>query len=232
MGHTVADLLPMLGLRISAGPIQLSGITDDDLTQLAAIAKGGIHDPAVMPFAVPWTDVADDDFNQRFAQYHWQTRASFSTEAWELNLAVRFEGALVGVQGFSTKDFLVTQSGETGSWLGRPHQGKGIGTLMRQTMCAFLFDHLGAVEITSGAFTDNPASMAVSRKVGYQPSGIRRLQRRPGELALNQTLVLHPGTFRRGPHPLHVEGLAAFRHSIGLAPTQTATHADPPEEHS
>ena len=39
---------------------------------------------------------------------------------------------------------------------------------MRQMICAFLFDHLDFEEITSGAFTDNPASLAVSRKVGYR----------------------------------------------------------------
>lgn len=27
---------------------------------------------------------------------------------------------------------------------------------MRQTLCAFVFDHLDAEEVTSGAFEDNP----------------------------------------------------------------------------
>lgn len=47
---------------------------------------------------------------------------------------------------------------------------------MRQVMCAFLFDHLA---ITSSAFTDNPASLAVSRKVGYRPNGDFRASVRP-----------------------------------------------------
>ena len=51
---------------------------------------------------------------------------------------------------------------------------------MRQTLCAFLFDHLDAEEITSAAFLDNPASLAVSRKVGYLPNGDFRERRRPG----------------------------------------------------
>jgi RimJ/RimL family protein N-acetyltransferase len=37
---------------------------------------------------------------------------------------------------------------------------------MRQAICAFICDELEAGEITSGAFTDNPASLGVSRKVG------------------------------------------------------------------
>jgi RimJ/RimL family protein N-acetyltransferase len=135
-----------------------------------------------------------------------------------MNLAVRHEGTLVGVQGLETRDYLVTRTGETGSWLGQQFHGRGIGTAMRQTICAFIFDHLHAQEITSGAFLDNPSSLAVSRKVGYRENGVRRLKRREGELALNQMLVLRPEDLVRGEHELVVEGLEAFRASIGLQP--------------
>lgn len=57
-------------------------------------------------------------------------------------------------------------------------------------MCALLFDHLDAQEITSAAFLDNPASLAVSRKVGYVENGTFRVQRRPGELAWSRKLLL------------------------------------------
>jgi hypothetical protein len=86
---------------------------------------------------------------------------------------------------------------------------------MRQAMCAFLFDCLEAQEITSGAFVDNPASLAVSRKVGYRPNGLRRMVRRPGEWQPNQALVLTPETFVRGA-PITVEGLQPVRGLIGL----------------
>ena len=72
-----------------------------------------------------------------------------------------------------------------------------------------MFDHLDAEEVTSGAFLDNPASLAVSRKVGYRDNGVRRLQRRPGELADNLQLVLTPDDFVRGAvMPLVVDGSA------------------------
>ena len=58
--------------------------------------------------------------------------------------------------------------------------------------------------------------LAVSRKVGYRPNGVRRLKRRAGELALNQGLVLTPGDFVRGEHPVEVGGLAAVRAFVGL----------------
>jgi RimJ/RimL family protein N-acetyltransferase len=215
---TAADLLPLLGLRITAGPIELRGITDDDLVLLADLAGQGIHDPAAMPFFFPWTDVPANELPRNFAQYHWRARAEFSVKAWAMNLGVWHQGELVGVQGFETSNYLVTRTGETGSWLGQRFQGQGIGTAMRQTICAFVLDHLDALEITSGAFLDNPSSLAVSRKVGYRENGVRRLQRRDGELALNQMLVLRPEDLVRGEHELVVEGLGAFRASIGLEP--------------
>jgi RimJ/RimL family protein N-acetyltransferase len=215
---TIADALPMLGLRVTAGPLELRGITDDDLVTLGVLAGRGVHAPERMPFTYPWTDADPAELPLRFAQYHWRTRADFGPDAWMLNLGVWRQGALVGVQGLDTSKYLVTRTGETGSWLGLEHQGRGIGTAMRQAMCAFVFDHLDAAEITSGAFTDNPASLAVSRKVGYRENGRTRRERRPGELATTVELVLTPGDFVRGEHPLEVSGVAAFRRSIGLDP--------------
>jgi RimJ/RimL family protein N-acetyltransferase len=217
---TVADLLPLLGLRITAGPLELRGITDDDLVGLAELAGQGIHPPEAMPFFFPWTDVPAEELPLNFAQYHWRTRAEFSVTAWAMNLGVWHEGTLVGVQGFETSNYLVTRTGETGSWLGQRFHGRGIGTSMRQAICAFVFDHLDAQEITSGAFLDNPSSLAVSKKVGYRANGVRRLKRREGELALNQMLVLRPEDFVRGEHELVVDGLDAFRQSVGLSPVE------------
>lgn len=212
----VADLLPALGLRITAGPLELRGLVDEDLVELCALATRGVHHPGEMPFYQPWTQVPADQLAGKVAQYHWRSRADFSPEKWDLNLGVWRDGVLLGTQGVATEHFLVTRTGETGSWLGLEHQGQGIGTAMRQAMCAFLFDHLDFEEITSGAFVDNPASRGVSRKVGYRENGVRRLKRREGELALNIGLVLRPEDFIRGEHPLEVEGVAAFRRSVGL----------------
>lgn len=212
---TIADIYPVLGLRITAGQLELRGISDSDIAALADLAGRGVHQPDLMPFSTPWTDAPAAELPLRFAKYHWGNRVSFSRERWSLDLVVRCEGVVVGTQGFMTGDYLVTRSGETGSWLGREHQGRGIGTRMRQAMCAFLFDCLEAQEITSGAFVDNPASLAVSRKVGYRPNGLRRMVRRRGEWQVNQALVLTPETFVRGPE-ITVEGLAPVRRLIGL----------------
>lgn len=216
MKQSLAELWPPFALQVVAGPLELRIATDDDILPLVELVRAGVHEPGAMPFAQPWTEVPPGQLGPNTAAYHWRTRAELSPERWTLDLAVRYQGRLAGVQGITTPDYLITRTGETGSWLGREFQGRGIGTLMRQAICALLFDHLDAYEISSAAFTDNPVSLAVSRKVGYVGNGLFREQRRPGELALNQKLLLTPQSFVRGPDPLQVKGIAEFRRFIGL----------------
>jgi RimJ/RimL family protein N-acetyltransferase len=211
---TAATALPMLGLRITAGPLELRGITDDLLGPLVDLALGGIHAPDAMPFTVPWT-LAAEELPRIFVQYYWGLRAKFSVTEWSVTLAAFWEGELAGVQGMETRDYLVTRTAETGSWVGRRFQGRGIGTAMRQVICAFAFDHLNAEYMMSGAFTDNPASLGVSKKVGYAENGWQRMARL-GKPATQQRLVLTAGRLVRYEHELAVTGLPEFRQSIGL----------------
>lgn len=211
----LADAFPPFGLRVEAGPLVLRPVTDEVLPGLIEVALAGVHAPELMPFEVPWTDAPAADLPANFAQFHWGTRAGWSPQRWDLEFAVEWDGRLVGCQGFATSGFLVTRSGETGSWLGRQFQGRGIGTAMRRAICAFAFDYLGAEQITSAAFTDNPASSAVSRKVGYRPNGVVRKDRRDGEWQDSQKWLLTPETFVRGA-PVAASGVGPFRRFIGL----------------
>ncbi len=214
--QSIEQIWPQFGLRIRCGPLELSAVRDDDIPVLVDLVERGIHPPDSMPFAVPWTDAPKAELARNTAVHYWQSRAANSKERWSLELAVRRDGRVVGIQAFAAENYLVTRTGETGSWLGLEHQGQGTGTLMRQTMCAFLFDHLDAEEITSAAFVDNSASGVVSRKVGYSLNGQTREKRRDGELAISQRLVLRRSDLVRSSDPLVVEGLPAFRSDIGL----------------
>lgn len=212
--RTLGEAFPVLGLRIAAGPIELSGMDDDTLVALANLAAEGIHPDDQMPFLQPWTRTPPEAFQQQFLQYHWGVRSRFSPDAWSLDFAVRYEGELVGSQGVTTNQFLATRTGETGSWLGLRHQGRGIGKAMRRALCAFLFDHLGFEEITSGAFVDNPASNHVSVAVGYRPNGAVRKPRDGAWVTCNE-YVLTPDALLRGPE-LTVTGAEPVRRLIGL----------------
>ena len=213
---SLEDIWPLFRLRIRSGPLELSAVRDDDIPALVDLAECGIHEPATMPFMFPWTDTPKEQLPRSMAAHYWQARAAQTPQRWSLELVVRREGVVVGVQAFRCDDYRVTRSGETGSWLGQEHQGKGTGTLMRQTVCAFLFDHLDAAEVTSAAFTDNPASFAVSRTVGYTDNGTTRHQRREGELAIARRLVLRPENFRRSTFPVEVDGLPELRAFLDL----------------
>ena len=73
---------PLFGLVLRSARLELRSPTDDDLPALLEVARAGIHDPATMPFAVAWTDLRGDAFDQGFLQFHWGTRASWKVEAW------------------------------------------------------------------------------------------------------------------------------------------------------
>lgn len=210
-----SDLWPPSGLVIRTGDLTLSAITDDDLPGLVDLVLAGIHPPDFMPFAVPWTRAPEADLPRAFAQYHWGNRASCTPDDLRVELAVRRDGELVGAQGFAAKDFPVTRTAETGSWLGRRFQGRGIGTRMRRAVCTLLLDHLGAGEVTSGAWSDNPSSLAVSRKVGYRETD-RERRSREGVLAEHVQLRLAPDDLVRD-EPVEVSGAEPLRRFLGVA---------------
>ena len=97
----------------------------------AALTARGIHDPAFMPFAFPWTDVPSPQLERNTMQFYWRTRAEMSPADWNLNFAVMVDGRVVGSTGMITHDFPNTRRFETGSWLGSEFQGRGIGKEMR-----------------------------------------------------------------------------------------------------
>jgi RimJ/RimL family protein N-acetyltransferase len=179
-----AEYWPIAGLRVLAPRLELRLPDEADLFALAALAEAGVHDPAVQPFSVAWTDVEPVARARSVLQYHWSCLGSWRPDKWELNLVVVVDGAVVGTQGLSATDFGLLREVGTGSWLGREHQGQGIGTAMRAAALALVFDGLGAEFAVSSAFTHNAASLGVSRKLGYLDDGTERQvsRGRPGEL--------------------------------------------------
>ena len=85
-------------------------------------------------------------------------------------------GEPIGMQDMEAEHFRAVRSVESGSWLGRAHQGRGLGREMRESMLHLAFEGLGAEEALSGAFEDNDASLATSRAIGYEENGEARGQ--------------------------------------------------------
>ncbi len=183
------DLWPAAGIRARAGDLELRWIDDDLLVDLARVAGRGIHDADRMPFATPWTRGTPDEVARSILAYQWDVRSQVGSARWVLELGVLVDGVPVGIQSASAKEWSVLRSAETGSWLGREHQGRGIGTRMRVLLLELLFDGLGAQEATSGAFADNPASAAVSRAVGYLDNGVLSYPREGAAVAHRNFLL-------------------------------------------
>ena len=162
---------PLFGLRLETPRLSLRYPTDDDLDALNAVAAQGIHDPAVMPFEIPWTDDPPDVRPRNSLQFWWALRANWKPTRWVLNLVVREGKTIVGVQDLLGAEFAVTRQVATGSWLGAAYQGRGVGKEMRAAVLHLAFASLGAERATSAAFEDNAASFKVSRALGYVENG-------------------------------------------------------------
>jgi RimJ/RimL family protein N-acetyltransferase len=171
---TSLDYWPLTGLRLRTGQLELRLPDADDLGALAALAEAGVHDPAEQPFKAAWTDAEPIERARSTMRYHWSCWGSWEPSDWTLNLVVVRDGVVVGTQEMAATNFAVLREVGTGSWLGREHQGQGIGTAMRAAVLALAFDGLGAEFAVSAAFARNPASIAVSRKLGYAENGTDR----------------------------------------------------------
>lgn len=211
----LAEIWPPYQLVITAGDLELKIISDDDAPEFVELVLDGVHDPDFMPFGIPWTAAPRDELPANFVRFLWARRSQTSVDEWTLPFAVRRNGELVGTQDIKGKQFMITRTATTGSWLGRRFHRQRIGTRMRQAVCAFAFDELGATEMTSGAFADNAPSLGVSRNVGYQLNGMERIVRN-GVAADHQLLRLTPETFNRGD-PITVRGAEAVRQFLKIA---------------
>jgi RimJ/RimL family protein N-acetyltransferase len=180
---SLASAWPPARIRVTTPRLELRLPTEGELLQLADVATGRIHDPATMPFVRPWTDAQPRDLVGSLLQWHWKCRADWSPEAWSLLLVAFMDGRPIGAQDARAVDYAATRSIASGSWISQSMQGMGLGTEMRQALLHLAFAGFDAIEATSGAYVDNPASIRVSAKCGYETVGERDVVRRRGELA-------------------------------------------------
>ncbi|HEX2297196.1 MAG TPA: GNAT family protein [Pseudonocardiaceae bacterium] len=210
------DPWPLWHLTLRTPRLVLRPDDDEGLGELAALALRGIHPAEQMPFAVAWTDQAPDELVRGTLQHHWAARAQLTPSDWRLNFLVRHEGRVIGSQELRAKDFAITRQVSTGSWLGMAYQRQGLGTEMRAAVLMFAFDHLEACTARSGAFTDNPASLRVSERLGYRRDGSDTHVRR-GQRATEIRMTLDAADLVRPEWTLEVAGLEGCRELLGAA---------------
>jgi RimJ/RimL family protein N-acetyltransferase len=211
------NLRALSGLRVTTPRLELRLPDDAELERLYEVAAAGIHPPEQMPFGFAWTDQLEHD---GFIAYHRHLRDSWTPESWKVDLGVWAEGVVVGVQGLGADRFAESRTVATGSWLGAPYQGRGVGTEMRAAVVELAFRELGAEAVTSGAFVANPASRRVSEKLGYRVVGHETMSPR-GTPEPHVLLRLERADWAGPPFPVEIEGIAPCLPLFGVAPTGT-----------
>ena len=172
------EIWPLMGLAVVTPMLTLRYVTDDLGVELALLAADGVHDPATMPFSTPWTDVPSPELERNTLRYYWRNRAETTVEHWDLNLAVIVDGTAVGMCSIEADDFPTRRSAETGSWVGRRYQHRGIGREVRHAALHLIFDGFDADQATTRAWHDNTASLAVSSSLPYTQTASFLQQRR------------------------------------------------------
>ena len=162
---------PLYDLRIVTPRIELRWPTEPEIFELIETSKGNIHPSGSMPFNVSWSTLETPEYERQFLQHHWQVRARWKPGKWSYNPFVFLDGEPIGSQGLDATEYAVTSAVHTGSWLRMDRQGQGIGKEMRAAILHLAFEGLGAVIAYSGAWDDNPASLGVSRALGYEENG-------------------------------------------------------------
>jgi RimJ/RimL family protein N-acetyltransferase len=170
---TLPELWPPAAVVVRTPRLELRWPGEDDLRALAEVASQGVHDEDTMPFNVPWTRGTPDEVARSVLQWNWRCRGDWTPAKWSWSGVVVVDGEVVGTQGVQASDFAVCRTVETGSWLGRRHQGRGIGKEMRAAVLHLAFAGLDATRAETGAYDHNHPSLGVTRALGYRPNGDR-----------------------------------------------------------
>ena len=207
---------PLFGLRVRTPRVELRYPDDDDVVALAELAGRGIHDPDVMPFEITWTDVPSPELEQNSLKHYWLQRATWMPDDWKLPLAVVVDGEVVGTQAVHATQFAKRRVADTGSWLGRAHQGRGIGKEMRAAILHLIFAGLDADLAESGAWHDNAPSLGVSRSLGYEKNGEDVKMRRDVADRQVRLRLTRASWEERRRSDIEIEGLDPCRSMFGL----------------
>jgi RimJ/RimL family protein N-acetyltransferase len=197
---------PLFDLRLTTPRLELRLPTDEDLLELARVARAGVMDDGQSFFAFPWHELPSPAFERQFLLHWWSLRGSWNPRNWNIGFAVVADGRPIGIQDLIARDFRVRRTVVTASWIGQRYQGQGYGTEMRAAVLALAFDGLGAEVAESGYFPGNSASARVSEKLGYTLNG-EDVWEVSGGRAVEQRLRVDRETWRRDLVPVTIQGL-------------------------
>ena len=136
----IASDWPLFRLRLATDRLELRPPTDDEIAELARVARRGIHGDDVMPFANGWTDYPER-VGRRFASTY-GPGAGWRIEPGRCRSPSSSTASRFGVEQMKGEAFPKLRTVGTGSWLARAHQRRGIGSEMRAAVLDFTFTAL------------------------------------------------------------------------------------------
>lgn len=200
---------PLWDIRIRTPRLELRPVREAEMADLSELIDGGIHDPATMPFLIPFTDAPNPQRAHDSYRFWMGCWAGWSVESWRLVLAAYSDGRCVGSQDLQATDFPTLRTVTTGSWLGLPHQGHGLGREMRAAVLQLAFEGLGAQRAATEAFEDNVASQRVTESLGYHRNGSEVVRRRDGSATVLRYVLERADWEPRRRDDIALDGLSA-----------------------
>lgn len=169
----------MFDLRLTTSHLELRHLIEADLGALAAILPDDAEqDPSLTSY--PGLDPVRTR-GVKVHQDYWRARGNWRAESWALSFAVYRDGELIGYQGLEGDDFPTLRTVDSSSFLIPGVRGQGLGKQMRAAVLALAFESLDARFAVTSAWSDNYASLGVSRALGYVENGFAAHRR--GEVA-------------------------------------------------
>jgi RimJ/RimL family protein N-acetyltransferase len=91
-----------------------------------------------------------------------------------INFALAVNDEVVGCVGLEARQDVYRKTALIGYWLSEQYWGKGIMSEAVKLVTDYAFANLDFIRLQAGVISNNPASMHVLEKAGYQKEGIFR----------------------------------------------------------
>jgi RimJ/RimL family protein N-acetyltransferase len=213
----VALPYPPLQVEVRTPKLALLAATDERLEQLLPLVRAGVADREPWPFDDPMSLYDDNPSRERrWLRAIWAARARIDSAFWRLCFVVESDGEFVGMQDLIGLDFATYGTVTTFSWLAPDARGRGLGTEMRQAILHLAFDGFEAKEASSEAFTDNHASNAVSRSLGYAENGMTWATRKEQAAELYRWRLTREAWLSRQRDDIELVGVPDCREVFGI----------------
>jgi RimJ/RimL family protein N-acetyltransferase len=173
------DVWPVMGLCATAAEVVLRPVVEAEFVELATLLPDDYElDPTIdSAGALPRP--------LHLLRTYWRDQAVWRTDSWKLHLvAIAPSGRPIGMQTVEAEDFTTDRTVDSASWVTRAARRRGFGAAMRGAMLALAFDGLGARRAITSAWQDNTASLAVSRRLGYEVDHVEQRVRGDAQDAL------------------------------------------------